>query len=312
MKDLTNMGSTKDKKYDEINLREIFDVLWEGSLTVILFTSLIAIGSIVYSLQLTNYYKSETLIVIRSDSQNQGVLSAYSGVASMIGVSLPSTGSEKAMEAIELIKSRKFVNHLISFPDVLPSIMAAKSYDFVTKKIIYDKNIFNPDTNEWNREMGQNGSTMPSYLEAHKRYRGSLVSIDQDKETGFVAIKVEHISPVFAKEFLELIIREANALLRDRDMRESSQALNYLKSELASTTFSEIRDSINSLIKAQLETQMMTKINEDYSLSVIEPPFVPEQKSKPIRSLIVILSTFFAGFFSVVYVLGRHFFLNKS
>ena len=114
------------------------------------------------------------------------------------------------------------------------------------------------------------------------------------------------------KEFLELIIREANALLRDRDMRESSQALNYLKSELASTTFSEIRDSINSLIKAQLETQMMTKINEDYSLSVIEPPFVPEQKSKPIRSLIVILSTFFAGFFSVVYVLGRHFFLNKS
>ena len=134
-----------------------------------------------------------------------------------------------------------------------------------------------------------------------------MIAISQDVKTGFISIHVEHISPVFAKEFLDLIITETNELLRKKDMEESKQGLEYLTSELSKTPFVEIKESINSLIEAQLETQMMTQINEDYILIVIEPPFIPEKRSKPVRSFISIVGTIIGGMLSICIVLIRHY-----
>ena len=77
------------------------------------------------------------------------------------------------------------------------------------------------------------------------------------------------------------IIAEINSLNRQVDIAKSSQALSYLKKELSKTSLVEIKRSINQLIESQLETQMLAKINEDYSLIILETPFVPERKSKP-------------------------------
>jgi uncharacterized protein involved in exopolysaccharide biosynthesis len=277
-----------------------------------LITAVVAISSLVYSLQLTNYYQSSSLITANSDSQNKILLSQFSGAASLMGVNLPSSGDNKAMEAIELIQSRRFVKHLLTFDNTLPSMMAAKSYDRGSKELLFNTNIYDPETKTWKREPNEYGQRKPSYLEAHRLYKNSLISISQDIKTGFISITIEHISPIFAKEFLELIIREANALLRNRDMEESSQALRYLKSELSKTPLVEIRESINTLIESQLEIQMMAKINEDYILVEIEPPFVPEKKSKPRRSSIVILATIFGGLLSVMIVLVRHYLIDKK
>ena len=57
---------------------------------------------------------------------------------------------------------------------------------------------------------------------------------------------------------------------------------------------------------------MMASIYDDYVLIPLEPPFVPDKKSRPIRSLIVILSTLIAGMLSVIYVLFNHYFFSKE
>ena len=57
---------------------------------------------------------------------------------------------------------------------------------------------------------------------------------------------------------------------------------------------------------------MMAKINEDYNLVIIEPPFIPEEKSKPGRSLIVISFTLLGGLLSMMIVLIRHYYLGKE
>ena len=291
---------------DEIDLKELFQVLWKGKKLIIQVTAIFAICSVVYSLQLTNYYQSESLVATRSDTLNQGMISQYSGLAAIAGINLPSSGDDKALQAIELIKSRKFVKHLLTFDNILPSIMAQKSYNNSSKELLFNQEIYDSETKIWKRKPTKNGRIKPSYLEAHKAYMNSM-SISQDKITGFISIHVEHISPVFAKEFLELIIREANVLIRNRDIEESSKALKYLKSELSKTSFVEIQESINSLIEVQLETQMLTQINEDYILIEIEPPFIAEEKSKPSRSLICVLGTILGGMLSIFIVLIRHY-----
>ena len=294
---------------DEIDLGEIFGVLWESKKLIILITSVVAICSIVYSLTLPNYYSSESVLIAR-DSQNSSTLSQYSGLASLAGVDLPSSGDTAVFEVMEIIKSREFVKHLITFENVLPSIMAAKSYDAASQELYFDPKIYNVKTKTWIREPSKNKGSKPSYIEAHKEYH-SLLSISQDAKTGLVSIMVEHISPIFAKDFLTLIIKEANTWNRDIDIGTSNKALVYLKTELSQTSLVEIKKSIYQLIEAQLETQMAANIHEEYSLITIEPPFIPEEKFKPSRTYIVIISTMLGGILGVMIVLVRHYLLGK-
>ena len=289
---------------DEIDLSELFNVIWTAKKLIIQITAIFAIGSVVYSLSLDDYYKSGSIFLARSASGNQG-LSQYSGLAAMAGISLPSSsGEDKAAQMIELIKSRKFVKHLMTFENILPSILAAKSYNNSTQELLFNQKLYESETKTWKN------NEIPSYLKAHKAYLGML-SINQDKKTGFIYINIEHISPVFAKDFLELIIRESNELIRKKDMEESKQGLEYLTSELTKTPFVAIKESINSLIEVQLETQMMAQINQDYILTEIEPPFIPEQKSKPSRSFICVAGTILGGILGVLIVLIRHYFFGE-
>ena len=206
-----------------------------------------------------------------------------------------------------IIESREFVKHLITFDDVLPSIMAAKSYDASSQELYFDPEVYDSETKTWTREVPVNRALEPSYLEAHKEYL-EMISMVKDKITGHISIGVEHVSPVFAKEFLTLIIQEANNLNRDIDIESSSKALTYLTAELSQTPQLEVKKSISKLIEHQFETRMMASIHDDYVLIPLEPPFIPERKSGPIRSLIVILSTLVAGLVSVMTVLIRHYF----
>ena len=297
--------------FDEIDFRELFKTLWEGKKLIILISTVLAISSVVYALSLSNYYQSESVMSVRNSAESQGPLSQFSGAASLMGVNLSSSGDNKAMQVIQLIQSRKFVKHLLTFENVLPSIMAAKSYDSVSKELLFDPKIYDLETKTWKGEPNKNGRIKPSYLDAFDVYMGSLISVSQDSGTGFVVINVEHISPIFAKEFLELVIREANSFLRNYDLEESNQALQYLKSELYETSLVEIRESIHTLIEAQLEIQMMAKINEDYILVEIDPPFIPEKSLSNDRLLIVIFSTILGGLIGGVVVLLRQYFLEN-
>ncbi len=297
---------------DEIDLKELFSVLWRHKLLIILLTSFFALVSVIYALSLTDVYKSETLLSVSSGSNPRAGLSNLSGLASMAGINLDSGGgADKSILAIETVKSRAFLKHLITFENILPSIMAAKSYDFQSKKIQYDPEIYNENKGEWVREPQKNKQSKPSYLEAYETYLGQ-VSIDKDQLTNLVSISVAHISPVFAKEFLELIVNEANELLRNKDLRESSDAITFLATEVPKSSLITMKDSINTLHIAQLEKQMLSKINTEYVLKVIEPPFVPENKSSPQRSIICILGTFLGGMFAIVWVLMRYYFFSGS
>ena len=295
---------------DEIDLKELFSVFWEGKIHIALITSVVAICSIVYSLSLPNYYSSESLLIAR-DSESSGSLSQISGLASLAGVNLPSSGDTSVFEVMELIKSREFVKHLMTFENVVPQIMASKSYDLVSQELYFDPEIYDENTKTWTRKPIKNKGSKPSYLEVHKTYLESMLSISQDKQTGLISITIEHISPIFAKDFLALVIREANALNRSIDIDSSSRALSYLKAELSRTSLVEIKKSINQLIETQLETRMVASIHEEYILIALEPPFIPEEKSRPNRSFLVILATIFGGMLSVIIVLIRHYYTSK-
>ena len=68
-----------------------------------------------------------------------------------------------------------------------------------------------------------------------------------------------------------------------------------------------MKDAINKLLQVQLQKQMLAKVNKEYFLKVIEPPFIPEEKSKPSRALICIYGTLLGGMLAMLWVLMRHY-----
>ncbi len=296
---------------EEIDLRELFKVLFDGKILIALVASIITFSSVIYALMMTDYYKSEAVMSVRDNSEDKNLLSQFGGAASLMGLNVSST-DDKASQTIQLIQSRKFIKHLLTFENILPSIMAAKSYDISSKKLLFDGDLYDSKSKNWIGEPDENGSAKPSYLDAHGVYLNDLLSISQDKNTGFILIDIKHLSPVFAKEFLELIIRETNTILRKKDLEESNEALMYLTNELRKTSLVELKESIKNLIEAQLEVQMMSKINEDYVLVEIDPLFIPERGLSNSKLLIVIFSAIFGSLLGGVIVLIRHYFLKEK
>jgi len=296
---------------DEIDLKELISIIWAYKKFIILLTACFAFASVFFSLTLKNYYKSVAVLSVAGESSMSSSLAGLGGLASLAGISLPSGTDDKSVVALETIQTRAFLRHLITIENILPSIMAAKSYNMQSNKIQFDPKIYNITNGEWVRKPPKNREPKPSYLEAHETYL-DMISVTQDKSSNLISISVEHLSPIFAKELLELIINEVNELIRSKDLQASSDAIMFLNNEIPKATLITMKEAINKLVQSQLETQMLSKVNKEYVLKVVEPPFIPEVKSKPMRALICILGTLLGLMIGVIWVLVRHFFSKED
>ena len=305
-----NSSQKKTVRNDEIDLNDILNTLILNRILIFSVTVLFALSSIVYSLNLTNQYRSEAIMSVAGTTASSGALSGLNGLAGLTGISLPMADDDKSVIAIQIVESRGFLRHLITFEGILPSIMAAKSYDSESQKIQFDPEIYDYSKSQWIGDKGKGLQSKPSYLETYDVYMKGI-SILKDLNTNLITISFEHISPVFAKEFLELIIRETNQLLRNQDLKESSDAIEFLLSEIPQSSLKSMKNAINQLVLKELETQMMAKVSTEYVFKIIEPPFVPEKKSRPSRALIVIAFSFLGGVFVTLWVLVRRYFLGE-
>ena len=301
--DIEKSDSLKKDSFniDEIDLRDLFRVLWDSKVVIAAITAVFAIFSVFYALNLKDIYKSEAILSVDAGSQTSSI-GGLSGLASLAGIDFPAGGVNKRLLAVQTLKSRAFFKHLTTFDGVLPSLMAAETYDAESQELVFNSDIYNAEEKKW-IGLSENNQGKPTYLEAYETYIGKIKVVDEQ----FLNISVEHISPIFAKELLDLIIKETNELLRNKDLRESSDAIEFLTSEVTKSSLITMKDAINELVQSRLEMQMMAKINNEYILKIIEPPFLPEKKSGPARAIICISYTFAGGVFAVLFVLIRHY-----
>ena len=300
------MSNNAASSNDEINLSELFSILWEKKRLIIIISFIFAVSSVFYSLSLPNIYKSDVVLkVAGSSGSTVSTNSQFGSIAALAGVNLGSVGGtdEKADLAKHTIRSRDFVKHISSFDGVLLALMALKGYDPASKSINFDEEIYDATDQKWL-------VNLPSENEVYKKFL-SIVDVFIDIDTGFLAISVEHQSPYFAKSFLDLIINELNNIERNRDIAEAQRSKTYLNDQLNIYKVADIRNSINALIQSQLETEMLANVRKDYLLRPLDSAYVPEKKSAPVRSMICIAGTFIGFMLSIFFILTNHYFFRK-
>ena len=294
---------------DEIDLKELFMVLWSGKWLISAVTGVAAVTSVVIALSLPNIYTANALLAPADQSGGgmSAMMQQYGGLASLAGVSLP--GGDEASRAqlgMALMTSRSFIGDFVERRDILPELMAVESWDMISGELTFDDALYDATTSEWVREVDPPFTPTPSLLEAHEAF-SDILAVSQDKQTGYITVSVEHKSPSVAAQWVDWLVKDANEAVRAQDVDEANRSISYLREQVSNTSLADLQAVFFDLIQSQTETVMLAEVREEYVFKTIDPAVAPEIKSKPSRALICVLGTLLGGMLGVVVVLIRHY-----
>lgn len=298
---------------DEVDLIELARGLWLDKWFIGAITGLFAVLSVVFALLLPIIYEASVLLKPQNSEGGMGSLARqYGGLASLAGISLPAGDREsKTQLAIEVLKSKKFAFDFVNNHGLLPALFAADRWDWDAGTLSLDPSIFDASRGGWVRDVDPPKAAIPSPEEVHEVW-SEILTVSEAKQSGFVTVSLRHPSPVFAKEWLELLVIEINQTLRSQDLAESERAVAYLEGQLKQTNVAEIRELLASLLRSHMEARMMASLEPDYAFSVIDPPTVPERKTGPSRALVTVLGTLIGGVIGVILAVIRRVWFGKG
>ena len=296
---------------DEIDLKELFNVIWQGKWFIIAITMFFAIASIIFALSQPNVYKATVLLAPANSDSGAGGLSRLAGqvggLASLAGINLNGNGLEKTDLALEVLKSRKFIERFVEENQLLVPLIAVKNWDRNNNKLVIDDDIYDHTKGVWMFE----NQLKPSSWEGYKAF-SKILSVSKDKQTGVVTVNIEYFSPELAKLWLNNLIEELNKTIKLQDKQEAQNSIDYLTEKLKKTQITDMQNVFYQLIEEQIKVVMLAEVSKEYVFKIIDPASVPDTKESPRRALIVIMITFFGGVLSVMSLLVRYYFIAPS
>lgn len=297
---------------DEIDLRELFSVLWAGKKVIVAITGLFAAAAVVYALSIANEYKAS--IVIAPAQQEGGGLSGalgqLGGLASLAGVSLGGGGGSEAAVAQEIMQSWGFVEQFIVNNELEVEVFAAEGWNKTSNVLTIDSDLYDKDSNKW--LIDEDGQLRaPISWELYEAFSKRL-SVSEDKKSGLTSVSIEYFSPIVAKNWVDLYVAAINEHMRQRKLSQVNSNIEYLQAQIEKTSIAEMREVFYQIIEEQVKNKMLAEASPEYAFVTVSPSMVPEEKSKPKRALICILGTLLGGMLSVLYVLVRHYAFSEK
>ena len=299
-----------DTQYDdEIDLRELFGVLWAGSRKIIAITAVFAFVSVIYALSVSNQYKATVLLApAQSDSSDlSGALGQLGGLASLAGVSIGGGDSSEAQMAQEIMKSWSFIDVFIAENNISVEVYAAEGWSRGSNELQIDDDIYDAETKTWLVENDNTGEVgPPSSWVLFEAFSERLV-VSENKKSGLVSVSIEYYSPQIAKQWLDMYVAAINAHMQQRQMEKVTNNINYLQAQIENTSIAEMREVFYTIIAEQTKNKMLSEASPEYAFVAVSPSMVPEEKSQPERAFICIIGTLLGGILSVLLVLVMHY-----
>lgn len=292
---------------DETDLRDLFATIWEGKWLIAAFVMVGAILAGTYAFLQPNTYKSEALLA-PAEQTEQGPASRlaqqYGGLASMAGIDLGSGTTDRTQIALAILESRDFLINFINRHDLLVPLMAAKGWESHRREWIIDRDIYDPQSGQWVRDVDPKKVKKPTDLEAYKALEERL-SVSQNQDTGLITVSLELMSPVVAQDWLARLIADLNDRMRQRDIAETEQTIAYLNEQIEQTSLTDMRQVFFQLIESQTQRQMLARVRDQYALRIVDPPMVPEEKSAPKRVFILVLGIVVSAMLAILVIFFR-------
>lgn len=294
----------------EIDLMELFNIIFNSKWIISLITVGFSIMAIIYSLALPNIYESKTLLYPNTLNDEKNSTNNYANLTSILG-GTTSTSQDNSVQAIKKIETLSFFESNILPNIYLPNLMALESWNQTNNTINLNNKIYDDVSEQWIRKSSNIKHAIPSSQESYKKFKEHL-TVRQDIKTGFVTISVKHQSPYIAKKWTALIVDEINAFYRQKDKIKAQTAVNYLNKQMVNTNFSELKQVIASLLQEETKKLTLIEANEFYVYEFVDPPVVMEKKSEPQRLTIIMIGTMLGAILGILYSIIMHYNSKKK
>lgn len=296
-----NLNNANQK--DEIDIKKILLIIWQGKLLIATLTILFSFTALFYSLSLQNIYQSNAVLSSTEQTNSNNQSSSLGGLASIAGINIQSGSQGKTALAIEKIKTLSFFEENILPNIYLPDLMALKSWDAKSNTHLYNEEIYDSKKNLW--------TSMPSPQTSYRSFR-SILTVKENRDGSLITISIKHNSPYIAQAWTELIVDQINNYYRSIDEQEAIKSMDFLNVQMAQTTYTELKQAISQLIKQKMQQLTLIEANEFYVFSYLDPPKVMETKIEPDRISILILGAVLGGMLGIIVTLIRNFFGFKE
>jgi LPS O-antigen subunit length determinant protein (WzzB/FepE family) len=282
---------------EEINLYNLFAAFWKAKYFIALISSIFAIIGILYALSLPNIYKSEATLMDQaatssSSSNLANIAERYSGLASMAGISLGGGSATQKDASLAMLSSKDFFRKYYDDKELLKELVSFDRYDPSN-----NKNYF---IAKGNQKKAINFTD--SFHSFHEHF-----SFNEDIKTGLIRASFEHKSPVIAQKWLKKIILDINEYVKKDEVKKAEETYAILMNEISGTTNPDLSFMISKLAEKQIQTITLSRVTDEFAFKIIDSPYIPEKKSKPYRSWVVVLTTFLGFFLSSIIVLFTYY-----
>ena len=274
---------------EEIDLRQLFVVLWQGKWAIIATTFIFALAGAAYSLSQPNIYQANAVLAPAQNESGGRISGQLSGLASLAGVSLGGGGGTgKTTLAKEILRSRAFLGDFIDRHDLDAPLLATKAWDMASDRWVIDYGVYNPEGDTW-QEDDEGRTLKPTDWDLVNAFR-KLMSVSDNKDTGMVTISIKSLSPVAAKDWVEKLVHDINEHMRLQDVQEAEASIDYLEDKLRQTNIAGMQQMFYQLIEQETRTIMLANAKREYIFETVDPAVVPQEKSEPKRVLITIVA----------------------
>lgn len=303
-----NQAQNQQQNNDEIDLLEVFLKIWAYKRFIIIFTVVVAVGSIIYSLLAEPQYEASVKLYKKAPEGQSP--SRLQGLASQFGMGGALPGGETEFSIEDLVKSRRLNQK------ILMKEWENKKYDEPKNLIEY-----------WEIEAD---TEQEKFFEALERIRDQI-SFSRNEETQLITITVlmpeaqmaadvgNHLTTLIEEyiqneqktttkqnlKYIEKRLKTVEQELRNaeeelRRFRESNRMIEsspQLQMELSRLQRQvTIKQEVYLTLQKEREMAEIELVKKQPVINVLDDAMKPEQRAKPKRKLIVIVATF-AGFF---------------
>lgn len=289
------------QEQDDIKLSHLFEILWNYKVFIVCFVFLSSAATIFYVVNKPNEYTAEGIYIPKNEGASGGLsklAGQLGGLASLAGVNV--AGAESKTEvALELLHSRAFLQEFIARHDLVVPLFAVEGWDEESNQLIYNTEIYNPESDEWTRTVPVNRSIKPTPWEVFESLK-QKITINYDPKKNMVKISFTYYSPHLAAEWLSLLVKDMNDFWKQKKLIESQRYIELLSNKVDDIQLSEIKEVFYGIIAEQTKTSLLTQATEESMFETVAEAIVPESKSAPNRALICIVGFVFSLFLACV------------
>jgi hypothetical protein len=210
-----------------------------------------------------------------------------------VGGGLGGQTGDKFDEYTSLLTSSRLAAVLVDKDRILPEIFAAQ-WDAANRRWRPSGGLLAQGINGLKRLLGRTVKPQPDQDDLSK-FLATKLKVDTSLETGFATVTFAFASPQEAERILDLILLEADNIIREDKRRDVAARIAYLNSALARLDVADEKEQLIDTLSQQEQEMMMIQSDHRYASLMIDPPHAPRKPSSPLPTIDAAIAVVLSG-----------------